>query len=234
MAGLPIPSGSSPAPEAVGSGVAALGFSALGFSFLRLLVLRRPRLLRGRLAGQLLDLADLEPGQFGAVALTLAVAVLGLVLEDLDLLAALVVDDLGLDLDLLERARVEHHVVVGAQHHGAQGDLGALVIGELVDEQGLALLDAVLLAAGLDDRVGRHVGFSVSQQSVGLAGCRFRRLRRASNRCRRGNGACRPYGRGAVERRILDPRRRLHRQGPPQAPRRPGSRPPRNARSARS
>ncbi len=68
----------------------------------------------------MLHLGHLEAGQLGAVALALAVALLRLVLEDLDLLAALVAGDLRLDLDLLEVLGREHRVVVGAEHDRAQ------------------------------------------------------------------------------------------------------------------
>ena len=44
----------------------------------------------------------------------------------------------------------------GAEEERIEGDSAALVGGQPLDEQGLTLLDAVLLAAGLDDRVGHR------------------------------------------------------------------------------
>ena len=67
-------------------------------------------------------------------------------------------DDLGVDLHLGQAVGVEDDVV-GAEQDRLERDRGAGVVGQPLDEQGLALLDAVLLAAGLDDRV--HVLYSV-------------------------------------------------------------------------
>src|SRR5665647_3614203 len=57
-----------------------------------------------------LDAGDLQPGQVLAVTLALAVAGLVLELQDLDLRAALVLDDLGGHRDLRERRRVRGHL----------------------------------------------------------------------------------------------------------------------------
>ena len=77
----------------------------------------------------------------------LAVALLRLVLEDADLLAALVACDGGLDLDLLEIGAGEDDIVVAGEHHRAQVDLRPLVGLEPIDDEGRALLGAILLAA---------------------------------------------------------------------------------------
>src|SRR4051794_9276323 len=61
-------------------------------------------------------------------------------------------EHLGLDLYLLQRVGAEHGVV-GAKEDRLERHGGALVVGQALDEQGLVLLDAVLLAAGLHDRV---------------------------------------------------------------------------------
>src|SRR4051794_39428412 len=98
------------------------------------------------------DLRDLDAGQLLAVAGALAVAPLGLELENAQLLAAQVLDNLGADGDLAQAVGVEDGVV-GAEQDRLELHRGARRIGQALDEQGLALLDAVLLAAGLDDRV---------------------------------------------------------------------------------
>ena len=116
--------------------------------------------LGGRLATQEPHLRHLEAGQLLAVAGAAAVALLGLVLEDLQLRAAQMLGDHGLDLDLVQLLAVEHHVLLAAVHHGAEVHLGALVGRQVLDQQGDALLSAVLLAACFDYRVGstsRHL-----------------------------------------------------------------------------
>src|SRR5215217_9420082 len=82
----------------------------------------------------------------------LLVAALGLELEHPQLRPALVTEHLRLDLDLLERVSAEDGVV-GAEEDRLERHGGALVVRQALDEQGLILLDAVLLAAGLHDRV---------------------------------------------------------------------------------
>src|SRR5258708_7750462 len=98
------------------------------------------------------DLGDLDPGQLLAVAVAALVSALRLELEDPELLTADVLEHLRGDLDLLERGLVEHRLVRPVEER-LQRDIRALRGGEPLDEQGLAPLDAVLLAAGLDDRV---------------------------------------------------------------------------------
>src|SRR5436189_5762418 len=86
------------------------------------------------------------------------VALLRPVLEDSELGPALVSGDLGLDLDLLE-VLAEHHLLV-AEGDWAEVDHLALLRGEAIDDEGRALLDAVLLAACLDHCVAGHGRFS--------------------------------------------------------------------------
>ena len=81
------------------------------------------------------------------------VAALGLELEHAQLLAALVGHDARLDGDLLQAVGVEHRVIARVQQR-RQHDGRALFVGQPLDEQGLPLLDVVLLATGLDDCVG--------------------------------------------------------------------------------
>src|SRR3954451_20762847 len=96
------------------------------------------------------DLRDLDAGQVLPVPGRALVAPLGLELEDADLVALLVTQDLRADLDLLEAVGVEHGVIRAEQDrlelHG-----GALIGSQLLDEQVLTLLDAVLLASGFHD-----------------------------------------------------------------------------------
>src|SRR6185436_20920791 len=93
--------------------------------------------------------------QLGAMAGAAAVALLRLVFEDLYLRSAQMLGDGRLDLDLLQLLRLGDDFLV-AEQHGAEGDLVALLGGQAVDEQRAALLDLVLLAAALYDRVGAH------------------------------------------------------------------------------
>ena len=74
------------------------------------------------------------------------------VLADADLLAELVPDDARGH----RRRRREIGRAVAADEQDARLDRRALVDAQAVDEQPLALLDAVLLAAETDDRVRAH------------------------------------------------------------------------------
>src|SRR3954470_4836245 len=100
------------------------------------------------------DVQDLEPRQVGAGAHPALVAALRLELEHVDLLAALVPADDRLDLDLAEVVGRERGVLaVAGDEQGLERHRGALVLAHPVDEQAVALLDAVLLTAGFDDGV---------------------------------------------------------------------------------
>src|SRR5690242_6970001 len=70
--------------------------------------------------------------------------------------AHLGVEDLGLDLGATHRRSADLRRVVAADHqHLVEGDLAALVALEELDADDVALLDPVLLAAGLDHCVHR-------------------------------------------------------------------------------
>src|SRR3954463_13565461 len=112
------------------------------------------------------DLGDLDPRQLLAMAGATLVAALGLELEHAQLRAAQMLDDLGRDVGLAERVSLEPRVPVTGEQQRLERDGGADVVGQPLDEQGLALLDAVLLTAGLDDRV--H-GLSQSEVASRLA-----------------------------------------------------------------
>src|SRR6476619_1501552 len=125
------------------------------------------RLLRGRLRlgllglrlagrgplrlGRAADRLDRDPGQLRAVPARLAVAALRLELEDPDLLAAQVLDDLHRDGALELRTVGDHLIAARHQDVGREGVAGGMRLP--VDEELLALLDPVLLAADLDHRI---------------------------------------------------------------------------------
>src|SRR5262245_43985659 len=101
------------------------------------------------------DLRDTDPRQLLAVAGATLVAALGLELEHAQLRPALVRDDLRGD------GAFELGIAVAGKQQRGEFDGGTDVVGQALDEQGLALLDAVLLTAGLDDCVG-HLAHSVT------------------------------------------------------------------------
>src|SRR5579871_5427508 len=98
------------------------------------------------------DLGDLDARQLLAVAGATAVAALGLELEDPQLRPADVADHGRLDRDLAEPVGVEDGLVRAVEHR-LERHRRALGVGQALDPERLPLLDAVLLAAGLDDRV---------------------------------------------------------------------------------
>src|SRR6185503_757051 len=112
-------------------------------------------LLGSLLAGSRLlgraDALDRDPRQLAAVAAGLLVARLGLELEHLDLLAAHVLDHLDRHAAGQLRAVDLDRVAAGHQHLGRERSAGVDRLP--VDQQGLALLDAVLLSAHFDDCV---------------------------------------------------------------------------------
>src|SRR5262249_37532794 len=104
-----------------------------------------PRPFLCAIASLLPDLGDSEAGGRLPVTRAPAVAALGLVLEHPQLLAALVTDDLGLHGRLRELVGVQHGIAVAGQQQRDEVDGRADVVGQALDEEGLALLDAVLL-----------------------------------------------------------------------------------------
>src|SRR3954453_17402739 len=113
-----------------------------------------PRPFLCAIASLLPDLRDSQAGELLAMARAALVAALGLELEDPELGPALVADDLGPHRRLCELGAVEHRIAVAGQQQRNEVDRRAGLIGQPLDEQGLTLLDAVLLAACLDDCVG--------------------------------------------------------------------------------
>src|SRR4029079_18389496 len=118
-------------------------------------------LLRGRARGLLRrrgarcllpDRLDLDLGQAAAMPVATAIARAAPVLPDDHLLAQHVGRDLRGHLRALERV-AELGVALAAQHDEVGVKRLALVVRQAVDEQALALADAVLLSAEGDDRV---------------------------------------------------------------------------------
>src|SRR5205085_3206161 len=130
------------------------------------------------------DRLDLDPGQPAAVAGVLLVARAAAVLADADLLAELVADDARGD----GRGRREIRRAVAADQQDARLNSRTLGGAQAVDEQPLALSDAVLLAAQTDDRVGAHGvetrALRPRQGSVANGSCRARRPTPTSGRTR--------------------------------------------------
>ena len=86
------------------------------------------------------------------MALRALVALLGLHLVDADLLAAAVLDDIGGDGSALDDGGAEHGVALVDDGENAVELDGSAGLGvELFDVDDVALRDAVLLTAGLDD-----------------------------------------------------------------------------------
>src|SRR3954451_160664 len=132
----------------------------------------------------LADRGDPDARELLAMAGAALVSALGLELEDAQLRAALVRDDLGLDAGGRETVALEDRITVAGEQQRLQRDRRADLVGQTLDQEGLALDDAVLLTAGLDDCVGHGL---VRAQSVSSApaGAVARERRRPPMRPRR-------------------------------------------------
>src|SRR3954451_1838996 len=106
---------------------------------------------RGSLA---LDRRDPDARQFLTVTGAALVAALRLELEAPQLRAPQVLDDLRLDGGLGQAIALEDGVAIAGEQQWLHRDGRADVVGQTFDQEGLALDDAVLLTAGLDDCVG--------------------------------------------------------------------------------
>ena len=98
------------------------------------------------------DLADLNLGIRLTMTLAFTVALLGVVLEDTDLLALAVLDDLGVNLRALHHGSAELGVL--AVHDGQNGVEGNGLAGldvQLLDEKRITLGNVVLLTTGHDN-----------------------------------------------------------------------------------
>src|SRR3954464_2046450 len=105
-----------------------------------------PRPFLCAIAASAPDVGDADAGELLPVAGAPLVPALGLELEHAQLRAPLVPHDLGLHRGLADRTGVELRVPVTGQQQRRQLDGGADVVGEALDQQRLARLDAVLLA----------------------------------------------------------------------------------------
>src|SRR3569832_791431 len=119
-----------------------------------------------RLGG--VDRGDLQRGERLAMTGLAAVRLAALVLEDGDLLAAALLDDLGIDRDPGDPRLSDAHVatVVGEQLR-VERELRARVTLELFDPQCLALLDAILLSTSLNDGVHGTGALQAKRGSLG-------------------------------------------------------------------
>src|ERR1700754_4623239 len=116
-----------------------------------------------------LDRGDPDARQFLTMAGAALVAALRLELEDAQLWATEVLDDLGLDGGLGQAITLEDGVAITREQQWLHRDGGADIVGQTLDQEGLALDDAVLLTAGLDDCVGHCLlKASVGDFGVGL------------------------------------------------------------------
>src|SRR3954452_18429883 len=117
----------------------------------------------------LADRGDPDARELLAMAGAALVSALGLELEDPKFRAALVRDDLGLHGGGREPVALEERgIAVAGEQERLQLDGRAHVVGQALDEERLALDDAVLLTAGLDDCVGHGLGAqSVTSASAG-------------------------------------------------------------------
>src|SRR5829696_2961399 len=128
----------------------------------------------GRALSAEVDRLDLEPGQGLAVAHGAFLAGLVLVGEDADLLAPVLVDHTGRDLDLGQvLGRGGHLAVVVDDQQRLQLEAGAVVAAELLDVDEVTDLHLVLLPAGPDD--GVHLGIVLSRWGRRQAGSPERR-----------------------------------------------------------
>src|SRR3954468_19861094 len=132
----------------------------------------------------LADRGDPDARELLAMAGAALVSALGLELEDAQLRAALVRDDLGLHGGGREPVALEERgIAVAGEQERLQRDGRAHVVGQALDQERLALDDAVLLTAGLDDCVGH--GLRAQSVTSASAGAFARERRRPPLRPRR-------------------------------------------------
>src|SRR3954452_6585492 len=188
----------------------------------------------GRALGLTADRGHPDAGELLAVARAALVAALGLELEHAQLGAANVADHLRLDDDAVEIA-AELGIAVTRDQQRLQIDRVTLVRTQPLDEQGRALLDAVLLAAGPDDCVGHGFAHSLTSDVSGASAPAFARERRRPRppRLARASAPPRLCGRGAeawsLTRRRRRRSRRPRRRSAPPGRSRPRARRPRSA-----
>src|SRR5690606_20591087 len=95
-----------------------------------------------------LDLGDLDDGHVLTVTVAAHVVLATTELEDHELVAARLLDDLAGDLRTRDERLTDRHVAAVTRRNEKnliEHDLGACIAGELLDHDGLARLDSVLL-----------------------------------------------------------------------------------------
>src|SRR5688500_18471813 len=105
------------------------------------------------------DILDADLGEALPMALLFRVVLAALHLEDDDLVALAVLDDLARDVRALyPRSANVSLVTVGAEDHVVEGDLGSGITRQARDSDCFSRLGAVLFAAGADDCVSHGSG----------------------------------------------------------------------------
>src|SRR5437762_13648038 len=95
-------------------------------------------------------------------------------LEDDDLLAAILSDDLRFDLRSTDERRADLHSITAAdEKHVTQSDGVANIARELLDTKLVALCDAILLSACLDHRIHGSPSFSLAPPDCSSASLRI-------------------------------------------------------------
>lgn len=115
------------------------------------------------------DGVDLDLRVGLSVTLTRSLVLLGLVVENVNLLALAVLDDLGLDGGAFNDGSSELGAVVADNSQDlVKNDFVAIVDVELFDKEDVALSDAVLLTAGLDNCVQQLLAPSFFSLAIGV------------------------------------------------------------------
>ena len=102
---------------------------------------------------ELADLGDFNLGVRLTMALLTAIVLLGLVLEDDNLLAADLADDLALNLDTLDNRSADLDFALVLNEHDVKRDGGVNLSIDLLDVDHVALTNAVLLATSRNNSV---------------------------------------------------------------------------------
>ena len=174
------------------------------------------------------DLVDLDPGQLLTVTVAALVAALWLELDDAELGAALVGDDRRLHAAPWRGLAVEDLVAVDVAAAASATTVSPSSSGSRSTSRRLPLLDAVLLAACLDDRV--HVS------SSDVRACSRSRLGLGTGTAPSASAAAAPrlrfYVIAARRSRVSEPRRAAPGRRSSDGDRRGRARPPRSAPAA--
>ena len=122
------------------------------------------------------DLADLDLGVRLTMALPFAIALLGGVLEDTDLLALAVLDDSGVHLRALHHGSAELGVLTIHDGQNLIENHGITSVDvQLLDEQSVTLADIVLLTASHDNSLHYLLHLPFLHYGLAVGGVRTRR-----------------------------------------------------------